>query len=713
MPSTPLIRASQMLDALYGGLDGYVEVRALPGKQRCFAPVGDWPKLAAFAREQAGQNLYFGAALRRDTSSGTLANCSALPALFVDIDYKDVPEADARARLAGCPLAPSLLVSTGGGLHAYWFLKEPADLRTELENTERTLGGLAQHLNADPTCAEAARVLRLPNTLNHKYSPARRVVVETFEPDRRVNLIDFEGWLPDVVSMGTGTRDPLHVEGDIPQGQRNETLFRLGRSLRVKGLPNATILASLHAVNEQQCKPPFSAREVASLCENLLRQRDRHDFQRSPAPETDPSDDHQRTLHLTPASAIRVRPVRWLWADRLPLGSLALLGGREGVGKTLCAYMLAASVTRGTLEGEYFGTPRSVIVAATEDSWEHTIVPRLMAAGADLDRVYRVDVVTSEGVESALSLPRDLGALERVCREVEAALIILDPLLSRLEAALDTHKDQQVRLALEPLVRLADAVGVAVLGVIHVNKSVSTDVLTSLMASRAFAAVARAVLIVMADPDDEAVRLLGQAKNNLGRMDLPTLTFTIRGVLVATTDEGEVWTGKVEWTGDTDRTITEAVGAAAASAGDRTATAEAADWLLDYLTSQGGTKDSATIKREGQQAGHHAEALRRARQNLHVKSDGRGFPRQTYWALPVSRVNPREPSSRVSPGETHYTTNTTDTTEEILRDLQSRQPAPTDGSRASVVSVASVVGEPPRDDATREGGTHADDGDTF
>jgi hypothetical protein len=89
-----------------------------------------------------------------------------------------------------------------------------------------------------------------------------------------------------------------------------------------------------------------------------------------------------RTLHL---SDIKVRPVRWLWQDRMPLGALTPVGGREGIGKTLCCYTLAADITRGRLAGTYQHIPRSVIVAATEDSWEHTIVPRLMAAGANLD----------------------------------------------------------------------------------------------------------------------------------------------------------------------------------------------------------------------------------------------------------------------------------------------------------------------------------------
>ena len=130
-------------------------------------------------------------------------------------------------------------------------------------------------------------------------------------------------------------------------------------------------------------------------------------------------------------------------------------------------------------------------MCATEDSWEHTITPRLMAADADLELVYRVDVVTSDGAPGGLTLPADTVTMEAQLREVGAVLLLLDPLMSRLEAALDTHKDSEVRQALEPLTALADRSGVAVLGLIHVNKSRTNDPLSSLMGSRAFAAVSR------------------------------------------------------------------------------------------------------------------------------------------------------------------------------------------------------------------------------
>lgn len=374
----------------------------------------------------------------------------------------------------------------------------------------------------------------------------------------------------------------------------------------------------------------------------------------------------RRTVVLTPASAIEVRPVHWLWADRLALGVLALLGGREGIGKSILGYTLAADVTRGRLPGVYFGIPKAVIVAATEDSWAHTIVPRLMAAGADLDRVFRVDVTTAGGVDTSVSLPRDLLDLERMCREHDVALILLDPLVSRLNAELDTHKDAEVRLALEPVAALADRARALVLGLIHVNKSASRDPLTMLMGSRAFAAVARAVLFMMVDPDNDRIALVGQPKNNLGLADphLPTLTCSITSAHVADTDEGPVFAGQLHWVGESMASIREAIEATGDM--DRTAVAEATEWLSDYLEGQGGEAESADAKAEGKKAGHSTDALKRARQKLRVTSASYGFPRRTKWSLsPSSGSNVRESHSTAPTAPTVgrvITTTTTTTT---------------------------------------------------
>ncbi len=116
--------------------------------------------------------------------------------------------------------------------------------------------------------------------------------------------------------------------------------------------------------------------------------------------------------------------------------------------------------------------------------------------------------------------------------EPDLALIVLDPLMSRLGAKLDTHRDGDVRQALEPLVSFADDTGVSILGLIHLNKSQGVDPLTAVMGSRAFVAVARSVLVVMKDPDEEDAYVMAHAKSNLGRR-APTRATSSRGTSLA------------------------------------------------------------------------------------------------------------------------------------------------------------------------------------
>ena len=396
-------------------------------------------------------------------------------------------------------------------------------------------------------------------------------------------------------------------------------------------------------------------------------------------------EDLHRHIDLVPASHIGVKPVRWLWRDRMPLGELSLLAGREDIGKSTISYTLAAWITTGTMKGQHLGSPRAVLVAASEDSWEHTIVPRLMAAGADLDLVYRVDVITSDGFDGSLDLPADLVQLENAAKAVGAALLLLDPLMSRLSSTLDSHKDADVRRALEPLVSLAHRTNMTILGLIHVNKGDGRDALTSIMASRAFSAVARAVLFAVKDPEDETRRILGNVKNNLGRSDLSTFSYRIVGELVAETEDGPVTTGKVEWIGKSDRSIREVLvdahdaGREAMQPGE-----DPVGWLRDYLESQGGEKASGSVKRAGKEAGFSNAIMNRAANKLGIVFRNEGYPRIAIWCLPQSLQ---------SRGESCTTTTTTTTESD-----QGVSGTPVD----AVVAVVAVV-QAPRELATTGG----------
>lgn len=339
------------------------------------------------------------------------------------------------------------------------------------------------------------------------------------------------------------------------------------------------------------------------------------------------------SLTVTCLADIVPKPVQWVWGQppdkrggRLPLGGVSLVGGREGVGKSTLVFDLASALTRGKLPGVFFGQPKGVVIVATEDSFEHTIVPRLMADDADRLRIFRVESADFDPV----TLPEDLDGLEQVCEERDVGLVILDPLMSRLSAGLDTHKDSSVRQALEPLAAFAERAGVAAVGLIHVNKTATTDPLTALMGSRAFAAVARSVLFAMDDPDEEGAHLFGHEKCNLGPKQ-PTLSYRIAEAVVAEDAEGTVVASKIEWCGETDKTVRDALEAASVPKSPKRL--PAAEWLEAFLDKNGEAR-SSEVKRQGERAGHSASTLKRALKAIGGTATRQGVGQESIWTLP-------------------------------------------------------------------------------
>lgn len=355
--------------------------------------------------------------------------------------------------------------------------------------------------------------------------------------------------------------------------------------------------------------------------------------------------DGTSAVRLTPASTIKPRPVRWLWDGRLPAGELGLTPGRGGVGKSTFHAWMSAHLTRGTLPGVHYGTPRAVVIAATEDSWARTIVPRLIAAGADLDLVYRADVVSSDGAELQLTLPADCDALAVEVRRVGAALLSLDPLMSTINGGLDTHKDRDVRQALEPLARLADQTGVTVLGNAHFNKGAGSDPMALIMGSAAFGNVVRAALGFARDEDaEDRSCVISQVKNNLGRLDLPSLRYRVDAATIDT-DEGPAEVGRLIMLGESERTVEEILRSGHGPDDERTERDAAASWLVDYLTEQGGEANPNDAKKAARAAGFAVRTIERARSKAGVTTRRVGFGKGGQWVWSLSS-SPRSRHSR-------------------------------------------------------------------
>jgi energy-coupling factor transporter ATP-binding protein EcfA2 len=305
------------------------------------------------------------------------------------------------------------------------------------------------------------------------------------------------------------------------------------------------------------------------------------------------------------------RKPTWLWESRIPAGELTLLAGAEGSGKSTITADLAARVTRGQLDGHYTGTPRGVLFVGVEDSIEETLVPRLIAAGADMTRVATIDHAFDHetGLPVMLTLPRDLLAVVEAAQAHDVALVVLDPIGSRL-GSLDTHKDSEVRAALEPLVTVFRQAGIATLGLIHVNKDrEATGTTDALMGSRAFPAVARAVHLVTRDDNE---RFMSMIKSNLGT-EMPDLLFD-------TVTDGD--SSKIQWKGERPRM------------GDMER-ADCRAWLEAYVEGSGGQALLSDIRQAARPEGWSDGQLRRARASLRlVTSRTHDYPSKTVWELP-------------------------------------------------------------------------------
>lgn len=274
------ISANDFVATLHQYCDGVLELRALPSTHRKF--FDDHQAINSFLAQYAKQDIYLGVATRRDGKNGKLENCQDLGALFMDLDFKDEPEERARKRLREFSLPPSIVIQSGGGLHVYWLLNEPLHLQdqADCQQARSYLPRLATHFHGDLVAAEPAHILRVPGTLNFKYTPPRLVVIETFEPSRIYDLTDFDDLLLEESSAnGNGTHSGCSVNGNaqVGEGGRNDFLYRNARSFHAKGSSEAEIFEFLLALNNR-CTSPLEIKEIKDIAHNAATQADRIDF---------------------------------------------------------------------------------------------------------------------------------------------------------------------------------------------------------------------------------------------------------------------------------------------------------------------------------------------------------------------------------------------------------------------------------------------------
>lgn len=340
-------------------------------------------------------------------------------------------------------------------------------------------------------------------------------------------------------------------------------------------------------------------------------------------------------LALVQADTIDDEIPEWAWEylnhGRILKGALTLLAGRPAAGKSTCARWFAGGWSKGTLPGCWLNEPVNVAYVATEEAWKHTVVPSLKAAGADMKRVF---FMQRGGEPARITASYEEAELTARFRANNIRVVVLDPLMSTLGGSkLGINHTNEVREALDPWVRISEAIDGVVLGITHLTKS-ARDVTAGINGSSAFGEVARCVFGFAVDKEaDDGTRVMTQSKNSSG-VDGLNLTYRIGTQDVTVTDGRTASMARFELGNPTDRDVRTILAEEQATGGQKTATADCTAWLRGYLKVKGQTQRLEVVA-DGAGLGFSESAIKRAAGKLAVQIERtRTVPPQTLWALP-------------------------------------------------------------------------------
>lgn len=340
---------------------------------------------------------------------------------------------------------------------------------------------------------------------------------------------------------------------------------------------------------------------------------------------------------MTRASDITPERIDWLWPGIIASGSVTGIVGMPGIGKSQLVLDVAARVSTGRdwPGGASNGKPGQVIILSAEDSPSDTIVPRLIAAGADLDRIHIVMAVKDDGgLERVFDLGSDLNRLEIEHNLEQVRLLMIDPASaypgSKNGKSINRNNGADVRAILSRLSAFAIKHHLAVVAVSHLNKSSGAKAITRIAGSLEWVAAPRAVFLVTEEANTER-RLLLPLKNNLAP-DRNGYGFRIQIKIV---EEG-IETSHLVWEPEpVTITAEEALAATSGASKKQLALTDAEDFLRVLLGA--GSIPAKDVRREATDAGINFASVRRAAGTLGVKSrriGGIAGKGSWVWELP-------------------------------------------------------------------------------
>jgi hypothetical protein len=579
------------------------------------------------------------------------------------------------SHLHGLGWPEPILADSGNGYHARYRIELPADDGGLVERVLRTADArfTDDKVKIDKSLGNASRIIKRYGTLSRKGDntqdrPHRWTRVCSIPDEYRVVPADLleafaaEGverpvavaCVPDVMRS---VENRVSVAGDrsSPEGRARAYVFAPGFPDSVAGQHGHDRLYHAAAVlvdgfgltydralpifeewNQKKARPPESERQVRHKLESAIKNHpvpslsllnaDRAERSRNgkptvasaPAVTNEQRDSTGLALVTKLASQYRIEPVEFLDGGLLPK-KLITVAGMGGVGKGMFWANIVADLTQGrpTMGMTYEAPPPiDVLLIGCEDGYSDTVMPRLRAADADMDRVHVLEgAKDSKGRLCPFSLAYLAPMEDFLCANPAIGMIVIDPITGYVgRAGVKDHHDAELRSVLEPLADLANRYKITIMTTKHLNKDEAQTVASRVGGSVAYVNVSRACFVVASDPDDDARRVLAPFKWNLNTKTPAPISWTIepidedrRAAILADCEhlkdeDKEKLRGqlhKLTWAGTVDVTADDLLKRAARVAGkpSQNEVSRAMEWLRMRLSD--GPVGSIACAREG------------------------------------------------------------------------------------------------------------------
>lgn len=528
---------------------------------------------------------------------------------------------------------PKFILDSGNGLQGLWPIVSTDCSNGSVARLELTNAGLATYFGASRGTQNIDRILRLPGTINYPNEPKRKNGRQQCEA-RLLRVNDTPRYSIKIFdrfhSYGTIPPDASNMLCEQTAADRSALLFAfINKCLRARIAEDIIIDAALNSRGAIRAHIDDQSQQPQEYMERQVRQAKTKAKTGAPPKQEENADDD---LIIIDADKEKIRAIKWLWPGRFARGKFGLIAGLPDMGKgQIAAFVVAALTNEVEFPCDEGTAPQgNVLWFNAEDSANDTVIPRLIAANANLKRVK-----FAARKSKTFSLVTDLELLRKKIERIGNVIaVIIDPVSAYVGVGkVDGRSQSDIRSMLTPMKDLAEELNIAIIGIAHFNKK--DDVKSALLRvsdSLAWVAAARSVYAVLEDPESKECKLFVKAKNNLAP-DTKALRYGFGVKIVGRDGDTDISAPYVVWH---PNHVTITANEAMAAAGGHTAKREAREFLLDRL--EGGPVKSDELFEEAGQNGITKTTLRRAQKELGIKpkrhggSDGAWF-----WELPPNR----------------------------------------------------------------------------